>query len=382
MKHFYKILYIILLQSGSLFFSFSQNLVPNSSFEQYFDCPKGYTPWEKANLLCPGWSYPTKGTPDLLNRCAKESSEVSVPDNFTGNMEPHTGDGYAGIFLVGSNLGYREYLQAELLDTLKKGKQYCVCLHWALGKRSYYAVNKLGVYFSNKITGVQQESYLELEPQIENPENQYLAEKNKWQEFSGIYTAKGNEKYMIIGNFSPPPRTQRRADTVMIQGMVYRKNSYYLIDDVSVVMKIDGMECQCGKIYTVKQPDTTNVTSKLELLKEGDKLILRNIFFEYDKATLLPESHKELGQVIDFMTKTKVREIEISGHTDGKGAELYNQRLSEARAKSVVDYLTSKGIDKQRLSYKGYGKAKPIADNDTDEGRKQNRRVEFLIKKK
>ena len=71
--------------------------------------------------------------------------------------------------------------------------------------------------------------------------------------------------------------------------------------------------------------------------------------------------------------------IEIGGHTDGKGSEAYNQRLSENRAKAVVDYLVSKGVDAKRLKYKGYGKTMPVDTNDTEEGRAKNRRVEFKI---
>jgi outer membrane protein OmpA-like peptidoglycan-associated protein len=71
--------------------------------------------------------------------------------------------------------------------------------------------------------------------------------------------------------------------------------------------------------------------------------------------------------------------IEIGGHTDAKGSDSYNLRLSENRAKSVVDYLVSKGLSENRLQYKGYGKMKPIDTNDTEEGRAKNRRVEFKI---
>jgi outer membrane protein OmpA-like peptidoglycan-associated protein len=71
--------------------------------------------------------------------------------------------------------------------------------------------------------------------------------------------------------------------------------------------------------------------------------------------------------------------IEISGHTDNKGSAQYNQTLSESRSKSVVDYLISKGIAKERLEYKGYGLTQPMASNDNEEGRQLNRRTEFKI---
>ncbi len=90
----------------------------------------------------------------------------------------------------------------------------------------------------------------------------------------------------------------------------------------------------------------------------------------------------ELDKLIDYLNKNKNTTIEIFGHTDNTGAEEKNKILSAARAKAVADYLISKGIEKSRTSYKGYGSTMPIAKNDTEEGRQKNRRVEFVIKMK
>ena len=114
----------------------------------------------------------------------------------------------------------------------------------------------------------------------------------------------------------------------------------------------------------------------------GQKIVLRNIFFDFDKATLRPESTAELERLIKLMTDVPTLKIEIGGHTDSKGADEYNMKLSANRAQSVVDYLSSHGIDKGRLTAKGYGETKPMATNETDEGRQLNRRTEFEIKSK
>ena len=111
----------------------------------------------------------------------------------------------------------------------------------------------------------------------------------------------------------------------------------------------------------------------------GSKVVLNNIFFDYDKATLRSESIAELDRLLSLLKNSSTLRIQISGHTDNKGSADYNQKLSENRAKSVVDYLIEKGIDKNRLQYKGYGFASPIAPNDTEEGRQLNRRTEFEI---
>ena len=108
-------------------------------------------------------------------------------------------------------------------------------------------------------------------------------------------------------------------------------------------------------------------------------MILKNIYFEFDKATLLPSSHNELGKLVDLMLDNKSLIIEIGGHTDNVGNESYNLTLSNERALSVKNYLIEKGVEPLRVQHKGYGKSKPITNNDNDEGRQINRRVEFVI---
>ena len=117
----------------------------------------------------------------------------------------------------------------------------------------------------------------------------------------------------------------------------------------------------------------------LKPIKIGQSIVLRNIFFDFDKATIRPESKTELENLIKLMNDNPNIKIEISGHTDNIGSAAYNQKLSESRAKAVVDYLIEHGIERSRLSYMGYGLEKPIASNDTEEGRQLNRRVEFKI---
>jgi len=117
----------------------------------------------------------------------------------------------------------------------------------------------------------------------------------------------------------------------------------------------------------------------LNRYKAGTTIILRNIFFDFNKATLRPESKVELERVYTILTENPRMKVRIAGHTDNIGSEEYNQRLSEARAKAVYDYLISRGISADRLSYIGYGESRPIDTNETSEGRQNNRRVELEI---
>lgn len=178
-----------------------------------------------------------------------------------------------------------------------------------------------------------------------------------------------NEKNQVIANFLSNSTTGKYLVSLPA-GVNY-----------GIAVKADGYLFYSANFNI---PDTSNyiVVEKnvaLQPINIGDRIVLRNIFFDFDKATLRSESTTELDRLINLLTSYPSLKIEISGFTDNKGSAQYNQKLSEARAKSVVDYLVAHGIASDRLTYKGYGMEDPIATNSTDEGRQLNRRTEFKI---
>jgi outer membrane protein OmpA-like peptidoglycan-associated protein len=112
---------------------------------------------------------------------------------------------------------------------------------------------------------------------------------------------------------------------------------------------------------------------------KGEKVVLKNIFFDTDKFVLKDESKIEIEKLIEFMNANPRIKIEVGGHTDNVGDKKKNEVLSNNRAKAVYDYLVSKSIIPSRLSFKGYADTQPIADNKTEAGKKLNRRTEFKI---
>lgn len=116
-----------------------------------------------------------------------------------------------------------------------------------------------------------------------------------------------------------------------------------------------------------------------ESFSKGNYVVLENIEFEFNKAILLPRSFDQLDILFKYLNKNPNIHIEVAGHTDNLGNDEYNQKLSEERAESVVDYLVIKGISKERFISVGYGSSRPIVDNSNDENRQKNRRVEFKI---
>lgn len=123
---------------------------------------------------------------------------------------------------------------------------------------------------------------------------------------------------------------------------------------------------------------------ELKQLAVGSKIVLRNIFFDLDKATLRPESTAELQRLIKLMNDVPTLNIELGGHTDSRGSDSYNMNLSKERAKAVVDYLTKNGIDASRLKWEGYGETQLVNNcangvNCSDEEHQMNRRTEFKV---
>lgn len=151
-----------------------------------------------------------------------------------------------------------------------------------------------------------------------------------------------------------------------------------------------GFLASCEGFYPISENiDLTNNIITDELQKDilmvpiviGESIKINNIFFEFGKYELLPDSYPELNRLVKLMREKTTMKIRIEGHTDNVGSDKFNYELSTNRANSVSQYLITEGINPERINVVGYGKSKPIADNKTEEGRKLNRRVEFVILK-
>jgi OmpA-OmpF porin, OOP family len=164
--------------------------------------------------------------------------------------------------------------------------------------------------------------------------------------------------------------------------------------DYSIVLpygKTYGFRAQANGYYAVSENlDLTGLKAYQEItcnlylvpIEIGQVVRLNNIFFESGRATLKTESYEELDRVVKLLTENPSMEIDLAGHTDNVGTDEANLALSVDRSKAVYDYLVGKGIAAARLTTNGFGETKPVVTNDTEEGRAQNRRVEFTIRKK
>ncbi len=145
-----------------------------------------------------------------------------------------------------------------------------------------------------------------------------------------------------------------------------------------------------GFISVNQNIDLTKITQYKEVNKDlmlvpievGEEVNLNNIFFDFGKFDLLEDSKPELNRVVKLLQSGTIKKIRIEGHTDNVGNTKDNQILSEKRAQAVADYLISSGVKSTQINVVGYGKTKPVASNDTEEGRQKNRRVDFVILEK
>lgn len=135
---------------------------------------------------------------------------------------------------------------------------------------------------------------------------------------------------------------------------------------------VDGVD-KCPTVYA-------KTADGCPLAEAPKKLSLEGVNFDYDQATLRPEAIATLDQAAAALKEWGNVNVEVAGHTDSRGSDNYNIELSERRANAVRDYLIGKGIAAERLTAKGYGESQPVADNDTDDGRFKNRRVELVTK--
>lgn len=348
----------------------SQNVVKNPSFEEYINCPKRLGNFD-ADVS--SWSTPTDGSTDYFNGC---STSMGTPKNFNGTQPADFGQGYAGLYLYAPD-DYREYLQAELSEPLVQGEKYQVSFYVSLAERSDFAIKEFGVLFSKdrmQVAGKKELSKKKMYQQKGNDYNfmeigysNFYADTQEWILVHTQFTAKGTERYLTIGNFKSNARTR------MFKTKRNAKQGAYYYVDLVLVESLSKVKTSKNELAASDSPKLTFALDKTH--------IFENLLFDFDKFKLQDDAKKEMLALFKHVNADSALYITISGHTDSVGSDAYNQKLSSRRAQAVANYLQELGIAKNRILWKGHGGTKPIATNDNEVGRRQNRRVEFVISK-
>lgn len=346
----------------------AQNLVPNGSFEEYLVCPGGYSQ-NPSEFRVNSWRSLTFGSPDYFNSCSE--GEAAVPYNWAGVADAYDGFGYVGIYTWLDIKDYREYLHCKLLQPLIKDSVYQVEFRYKLSSYSKYSTDRIAVLLSDSLVTTNNDRPLRFSPSVSFVKDSALTpETGSWELAAAEYKAKGDERFLTIGNFADNENTGhyfikfRPAAEPMLAG-----SAYYYIDDVKVVPKYSEPPT------TERLPVFTGADPELNAT-----YVLQNIQFEFNSYALLPESYFDLDILVKYLLANPDISVELSGHTDERGDEGYNQRLSENRARSAADYLISKGVGKKRIATRGFGESQPLVSGSGG-SIEINRRVEIVFRR-
>ncbi|MCE3259245.1 MAG: OmpA/MotB protein [Bacteroidetes bacterium] len=333
-----------------------KNLVPNGSFENYrkkSDNIRQAIPWQAIASI------------DYYHN--------PLTNDTTAQKGAYDGTAYTGFRF---QKRYKEFLQVKLAEPLHRGTTYEFTMKMRLAFWSNAVLRSWGVLFSK--AGYRRQADAIKSNMIDTVTKKGgLMQGFQWFTFHGYYKADGGEKYLTIGNFAPEIKKDMVRMNLFKLGF---KESYYFVDDISLVKYTDEekvIEEVVGS-FVHHEDSTLQVNTDI---KVGEKVTLKNIFFENGKYYLLPESYQELNKLAQYLLKNPSMEIRINGHSDNSGLKFKNQKISELRAREVFEYLIKKGVQ-NKMYFKGFGSTQPVASNDTDDGRAKNRRVEFEIIKK
>lgn len=347
-------------------FCFSQNLVPNPSFESVAVCPGNYSR-HASEFKVIDWRSANNGTPDYFHECSR--GDADVPHNWAGISEAFDGDGYAGIYVwIDLDLNYREYLQCKLVEPLIKDSTYLISFRYKLSSYSRYAVERIGLALSDSLVYQKDDRVIPASPSISIvKDTTFSPQTGSWELAEQKIKATGGEQFLIIGNFFNNITTQHyRIRFSPMQQEMLERGAYYYIDDVQVF-----------PLWKLPEPVLPPFTP--DTIVFNKTYVLNKIQFKFDSFKLQHASFEELDALASWLNNNSSVYIRLSGHTDDIGGDHYNQTLSEKRAQTVALYLQQKGIPAYRIQTKGYGKSKPLVLAADDLARKQNRRVEIVF---
>ncbi len=416
---------LLIMVLGSLSILRGQNLVVNPSFE---------IPKDSNTLIPPGEFHINKALGWNVASRAQATLYSSIPAIATTNRAMNKwrfmakeGNNVVGIITYGTVMGddareLREYMHGSLVKPLTVGKKYYIS-YWV--HFLCEGTNNIGVAFVTKPFFTDSVYRLKLKPLVNNSQIVNYTNGAQWTFVRDSFTAREPFKHFIIGNFFSNAKTQLQSnryhhhkaffDEIAIEEALDTKmpaRSFEMDENVVVsnektkssepnsskvtstedsklnpttdkrenaetIEKVGNIEKNKVEKNNKTQESTANATAP-EVIK-GDVLILNKVLFNFNSSDLDPVSFAQIDMLTLLLQRDKTMKILVKGHTSSEGSDEYNLKLSENRAKSVVNYLVSKGIERSRLSFKGYGKTQPIEGNDTEESRQKNRRVEFEV---
>ncbi len=326
----------------SIHLAFTQNLIPNSGFEEVEECPTGLRQFNKVSY----WNAATAGTPEFFHTCG-----------YTGPISAYAGDGMAGVIFHAAYARISaEYIQVALKDSLEKGKSYCLSYYIRLDELSPIAINKIGAYFSRE--ALHSSRWQKFFKPAQAVHEEVIDNKNEWKKVESSFIAKGGEKYITLGSFFEKHYLKEKVVGENMQDWM----SYYYLDNVELYPSEEA----CNKIQREA------LTSSEENTKWK-----HTVYFDKDKAE---PNEGEMERLIDFLSQLPspfFYPIRVEGHTDIDASFEYNLQLSKRRAERVKETILERSPMNVYTSWSG--EEKTVNDNLNQEEKAKNRRVEIEI---
>lgn len=357
--------------------------------------------------LIEGLSSPTEVKADIFMAAA--TGDVGIPINVYGKEEPVPGEGgkvYAGFvaYKPGKMAAERSYITIPIKKgseqiTLKKGLTYCIEFSVSLSESSKFAVNNIAACFSKEAmgSGAPGAIYNSSEKLVRGQKNNIYTGFFGWEKVCNTYVAKGDEKFITIGNFDRNEATKfeqtkkpKDSDAEILQ------HAYYYVDNI-IIRQVDNVtECKCFNSAPPKPEDSFSTLVYTCTPEESDKMskeeILQShmVYFRAGKTGFSDNAKEMMNYIINEMKADPKMKIEITGHNDTKEDKAGEQNpeyedMAHKRVSAVVKYFVASGIDETRLTkvYKGAAERNPgIAEDDEEEVQDaKNRYVSFKVVK-
>lgn len=372
-----------------------ENLVPNGGFESTEKKVKRLGSIAEAT----GWTSPTGVRADLF--VSSNIPDVSTPLNVYGSETAKEGDNYVGIVAYSyGNKVPRSYVMNKLESPMKKGMTYCVKFNVSLADASKYASNNLAARFDSRARGTESKVPMIADADEEllmhfNNDMKVMTARYGWTEICGVYTAKGGEKYITLGNFMSDEDTKsermKKDSDVKVKEIVA---AYYYIDDISVQL-IDsekGEHCECASEEAGDSYSTTIYQRVMDITDEmtpAQKIEQHQVFFAFGRDKLSSEGMSSLDFIAETMKANPEMKLQITGHNNAQEDEVgvendYYAGMDGKRVGAVMTYLTEKGISADRLIASQKGSESPneevTEDDDEDLAQAKSRRVTFKVR--
>lgn len=340
-------------------------------------------------------------------------ADCGAPNESPPDIQPYGGfsvsrsaqDGRTYIGLVSRDNQTWEAIGQRLTDPLEKGSCYKFSLHACKSpiyisptrKNQSQPINFekgliLRVWAGNSVC-----DHAELLDEVKSPINHF-----DWRKYNFELKPKnGTYNYLLIEAYYKTPTLSWYNGNVLIDNASEIFSCEIPTEPIAAIPEKKDPPSKVKKPVPVVDPlphpqpqtkpntstegitatDRGNFDSKVDgkTVKVGDKFRLENLYFQADSSSISPNAQRELMGLYHFLKGNDNVSLEVGGHTNGLPPQDYCDRLSTARARNVVEFLKRQGIDPNRLSYKGYGKRRPIADNSTKWGKQRNQRVEIIV---